>query len=450
LYCATVLENNGFEVSILDQASKGFSTKQAVDWIKKEGPDFLGLSVLSSSFKEAVKISGLMKEVNPKVYTVLGNYHPTFNDKRILKKYSQIDIIVKGEGEHTCLELIQCVKNGENFKKIPGISYRKHNGEIQATQERALLRDVDSLPFPNRRLLDSEYASKMFGIDVATKKFTSLISSRGCPFQCKFCACGNFARGIWRPRSVENVIEEIEVLYNDGYRQFLFVDDNFTLNSRRIIKICNEIRKRKLKIDWFCDSRVDNVQYRTLREMVKAGCKILYFGMESANQRILDYYNKNITPEQSIIASRKARKAGFDIIVGSFIVGAPDETRKEICKTLQFAQQTSIDFPSFNILGAPIGSPIWNELVQKGFINVEKYWEKGVYVSQVVPSEVSFQEIGEMIYDSFIDFYNDKKRLLSEFLRTLTSPFRMRALIHTLPQLQKNLERIKRGIKFKE
>ena len=249
---------------------------------------------------------------------------------------------------------------------------------------------------------------------------------------------------------MKNVIEEIEVLYNDGYRQFLFVDDNFTLNSRRIIKICNEIKKRKLKIDWFCDSRVDNVQYRTLREMVKAGCKILYFGMESANQRILDYYKKNITPEQSKIASKKAKKAGFDILVGSFIVGAPDETRKEIRNTLQFAQQTSIDFPSFNILGAPIGSPIWNELVQKGFINEEKYWEEGVYVSQIVPTAVPFEEIGEMIYASFLDFFQDKKRLFYEFLRTLISPFRLRALLHMLPQLQKNLERIKSGIKFKE
>jgi radical SAM superfamily enzyme YgiQ (UPF0313 family) len=449
LYCATVLAQEGFEVSVLDQAAKGLSTKQAVDWVKKENPEILGLSVLNDSFREAVRIAQLVKAENPNIYIVFGNYHPTFNAERILKKYSAVDIIVRGEGEHTSLELARSLQHGNSLKKIEGITYRNGNDQIVATPDKPLLKDTDSLPYPDRSLAGCEYSSKIFGIKTATKKFTSLVSSRGCPFQCTFCACRKFARGIWRSRSVENVIGELELLYSEGYRQFLFVDDNFTLNARRVIKFCRMLRKRKLKIEWFCDSRVDNAGFDTFREMVKAGCRILYFGMESANQRILDYYRKGITPEQSKLAARNARKAGVDVIVGSFIVGAPDETRKEIENTLKFVQKIDIDVPTFSVLGAPIGSALWNELVAKGFIDEDKHWEEGVYVPNVVPQAVAFDEISSMIYDYFKAFYLDPKRLLSETVRMFTSFFRLNLLFGNLKELNKTIETVKLGVKYR-
>jgi radical SAM superfamily enzyme YgiQ (UPF0313 family) len=450
LYCATVLENAGLEVSVLDQAAKGFSTPQAISWVKKENPDILGLSVLGSSSREAGTIAKLVKKENPNLCVVFGNYHPTFNAERILKKYSDVDVIVRGEGEYVSLELTNCLQKGENLKKVEGITFRDSKGKIVATPERPLIKDVNSLPFPNRRLVDCEYASKIFGIKTASKKFTSLLSSRGCPFQCIFCACRNFARGVWRPRSVENIIQELEFLYGEGYRQFLFVDDNFTLNPRRVVKFCRQLRKRRLNVEWFCDSRVDNCGYDTFREMVKAGCRTLYFGIESANQRILDYYKKRITPEQSRIATRNARKAGMDIIVGSFIVGAPDETRKEIRNTLSFAQKIDIDIPSFNILGAPVGSPLWDELVVKGFIDEDKYWEEGVFVSQAVPTAVPFDEIGSMIYEHFKAFYINPKRLFSEGVRMFTSPFRIGLFFSNLAHLNSAIDTVKQGVQFKQ
>jgi anaerobic magnesium-protoporphyrin IX monomethyl ester cyclase len=170
------------------------------------------LSVLGTSSKEAGKIANLVKEENPNVYVVWGNYHPSFNAERILRKYPDVDIIVRGEGEDACLELAACIEKGEDFRKVAGVTYRGRDGEIVATPERPLLTDVDSLPFPDRGLTDCDYASRVLGVTTVTKKFTSLLSSRGCPFQCTFCACQNFARGIWRPRSVENIVDELEFL----------------------------------------------------------------------------------------------------------------------------------------------------------------------------------------------------------------------------------------------
>jgi anaerobic magnesium-protoporphyrin IX monomethyl ester cyclase len=208
------------------------------------------------------------------------------------------------------------------------------------------------------------------------------------------------------------------------------------------------MRKENLKMEWFCDSRVDNVSYDMFREMVKAGCKILYFGIESANQRILDYYKKGTTPEQSRSAVNKARKAGMDVIVGSFIVGAPDETQKEIQTTLKFAHELEIDVPQLNVLGAFTGTDLWKEVVSKGWVDEEKMWETGAYVANISPHAVPFQEIRSMIYDYFKGFYLRPELLAKEILRTCKSSYRLKGFIYNVARLGEILENVQRGIRL--
>jgi radical SAM superfamily enzyme YgiQ (UPF0313 family) len=448
LYCATVLAENGVEASVLDQAAQRVSSAQTVRWVKKEDPDILGFSVLLPSFSEALNIAKEAKTQNPNVVIVFGNYHATFNAERILRKYPFVDIVVRGEGEQTCLRLVRCLEKGRDLKEVAGITFRK-NGMIVSTGEGPPIRDLDGLPIPNRSLINAKYSSDIFGIRVATKKFTSIVSSRGCPFGCSFCACTMFAHRLWRPRSVENILNELIFLQSEGYEQFLFVDDNFTLNPKRVVKLCQRIRKEKMDIEWFCDSRVDNCTYSMLREMAKAGCKLIYFGVESANQRILNYYRKGVTPEQSKTAIRKARKAGIDIIVGSFIVGAPDETLKEIENTLKFAYELDIDVPQLNILGAFPGTATWNELVAKGYIDENKHWERGVYVSEVSPNAVPLPLIRSLIYQYFRAFYIRPKTLFKEVFRTLRSSFRMAAFFSNLTRVNHIIETVKREVNLK-
>jgi len=447
LYCMGVLMREGIEVSMLDQPAKGYSLDQTLRWVKKEDPDILGFSVLNTAAREAPRIAERVKEENPDVTVVFGNYHATFNAERILNTYPSVDVIVRGEGEYTSLELAKCLEKGGDLEKVRGITFRKA-GKIVSTPDRPLIRDVDSLPFPDRNLMDAEYTSTIFGVKVATKKFTTLVSSRGCPFRCTFCACRKFARGRWRPRSVENIIKELEFLQSEGYKQFLFVDDNFTLNAKRVLKLCRRIRKERMDIEWFCDSRVDHVSYDMFREMVKAGCRTLYFGIESANQRILDYYNKGITPDQSERAVRKARKAGVDIIIGSFIVGAPDETRREIQNTLKFVHKLDIDGPQINVLGVLRGTDVWNDLVARGFIDEDQYWEKTVCVPRVSPLTVPMDELRLMIYECFRSFYLRPKKLLTETLRTLKSSFRMVAVLNNIPRYNVWADTLRRGVRY--
>jgi radical SAM superfamily enzyme YgiQ (UPF0313 family) len=342
---------------------------------------------------------------------------------------------------------VKCLEKKRQLKEVEGITFRS-KGEIVSTPDRPLIKSIDELPFPDRSLMNAEYTSLIHGVRAATKKFTTVVSSRGCPFQCAFCGCRKFARGVWRPRSVENIVKELEYIKSQGYEQFLFVDDNFTLNTKRVVKLCQRMRKDKLNMEWFCDSRVDHVSYDMFREMVKAGCKILYFGIESANQRILDYYKKGIKPEQSRSAVNKARKAGMDVIVGSFIVGAPDETRKEIQTTLRFAHELDIDVPQLNVLGAFTGTDLWKEVVSKGWVDEETMWETGAYVANISPHAVPFQEIRLMVYEYFKAFYLRPEFLAKEILQTSKSSYRLTGFVYNVARLSEILENVQRGIRL--
>jgi anaerobic magnesium-protoporphyrin IX monomethyl ester cyclase len=449
LYCAGALKQGGVEVSILDQPAKGFSLDQTVSWVKKEAPDIVGFSVLLSAAKEAPRIAERVKAENPNITVVFGSHHATFNAERILRKYPFVDIVVRGEGEHTSLEVARALEKHRSLDKIEGITFRK-NGEVISTPDRPLNKDVDSLPFPDRDLAKVEYVSAIFGAKINTKKFTTILSSRGCPFNCSFCGIRKFTRRAWRPRSVENVIAELHYLQSEGYEQFLFADDNFTLDAKRVSKLCRSIKKEGMDIEWFADSRVDHVSYNMFREMVKTGCRCLFFGIESANQRILDYYKKGITPEQSAKAVNKARKAGMDIIVGSFIVGAPDETRGEVKNTLHFANKLDIDVPDVNILGAHVGTDIWNELVTKGLLNEEEQWEDEVCIPRDVATPVSYGEARSLIFDYFRAFYLNPKQLLTELLRTSKSTFRLAAVLQNLAGFPQLIETLTHAIRRDE
>jgi anaerobic magnesium-protoporphyrin IX monomethyl ester cyclase len=442
LYIATYLREEGIDVSIIDEAAQGYSLKGTVNWVKKEEPDILGFSTCSSSGRKAALIAERVKEENPNIVTVFGNFYATFNAERILKKYPFVDIIIRGEGEHTSLELAKCLEKNGDLKKVLGINFRR-NGQIISTPDRPLIKDVDSLPFPDRELLDVEYHNTTAGLVVAPKKFSSFVSSRGCVFQCRFCGCRRLARNLWRSRSVENILEELHLLASQGYRQFLFVDDNFTLNTKRVINLCQRLKKEKVDIEFFAEGRVDNCPQNMLQEMVRANCKMIYFGIENATQKVLDYYDKRTTPKQAEDAVKKARKAGVDVIVASFILGAPNETRKEIQNTLNFAQKIQVDIPQFNILATFPGTDIWEELKMQGVLDEKKHWETGVMVPEVSPDAVPCQEIEQMIHDSYQRFFIRPDYVVKQLIRIGTSSYRFNVLLNNLKRAETVAESVK-------
>jgi len=442
LYIAAYLKENGVDVSIIDEAPQGYCLKGTVDWVKKEDPNIVGFSTLSSSCRKAALIAENIKKENPNIITVFGNFFATFNAQRILTKYPFVDFIVRGEGEHTSLELAKTLEKDGDPKKVLGINFR-NNGKIVSTADRPLIKDVDSLPFPDREMLPVKYHNTTAGVVVAPKKFSGFVSSRGCVYQCRFCGCRRIARNLWRSRSVENIMEELHLLSSQGYKQFLFVDDNFTLNPKRVIKLCRRLKNEKVDIEFFAEGRVDNFSRDMVQEMVRANCRMIYFGIENGTQRILDYYDKRTTPKQAEDATRTARKAGIDVIVASFILGAPNETRKEIQHTLDFAKKICVDIPQFNILATFPGTDIWEELKTKGLVDEEKHWETGVMVSEVSPDAVPVQEIEQMIHDSYLRFFVRPSYIVRELIKMGTSSYRFNVLLSNL----KRVDAVAEGVK---
>ncbi|MFW9898126.1 MAG: B12-binding domain-containing radical SAM protein [Candidatus Thorarchaeota archaeon] len=431
IYLATCLKDSGHNISILDQAAINYENSDVINWVKKGDPDVVGFSIICASVDNAKLISKALKTWNPNLKIVFGNYLATFYARKILNNYNWVDICVRGDGEITFSELIEKIELNKDLSEVEGITYQ-HNGKIKENKNRQFIKNLDLLPFPDRKLITSIYKNRIGGIDVTNRKFTTLVTSRGCPFSCNFCACTAFSQGLWRTRSVNNILKEIYQLADQGYQEILFVDDNFTLNTKRIIELCKKIKKEKMDMVFICDGRVNNSSINLLRTMKKANFEILMFGIESSSQRMLNYYNKKITPQMSEIAVNNARKAGFKMIVGSFMIGGLDETYNEAINTLKFISKLDIDFPHIIFTRALPGTQLFNNLIQKNIIDEEKHWERGVDLIDLPEAKMKRQIIYQIIKEQFHKNFFRPKYLIKAFLRTIISRYRQEIFLNHL------------------
>ena len=432
LYIGTMLRGAGHEVKIVDNARIQLPIESIAERVRREDPDIVGVSALTPTFRQGIKLAQAIKEENPNIKIVFGNYHPTFEYERLLKKYPIVDCVVLGEGEYTFLELVNAMEKNGNIMEINGIAFR-HNGGVVKTPRRPLIRELDEIPFPNRRLLEQEYRSEMVGMLGSSGKFTTLLTSRGCPYGCRYCACSAFSLRSVRFRSPKNVVEEMELLWSEGYEEVGFVDDNLLLKGKRVEKICDLLKARKIKLDMWAEARVDQASREVLSKFSRAGCKTVYYGVENGNQKVLDYYGKNITPELSRKAILNSKKAGIENVIGSFIVGAPIETHEDVRRTFDFAMSLrGMDFPQMNILSLSPGMELWDEAVKSGYLDEEKHWEAPVAAVDVYPSYLKGKELGEMIDDFYKRFIKRPSYLISQLLKTVKSEYRLRILLANL------------------
>ncbi len=431
MYLASCLKENGHKIFILDQAAIQYENSEVVKSVEKNDPDVVGFSVLCAAAENANLLSKAVKAGNPNLKIIYGNYLATFYARKILEAYEWVDICVRGEGEITFLELIESIEKNKDLSDVEGITFR-FNGKIKENKNRKFIRNLDLLSFPDRKLIPIIYKNRIGGIDVTNRKFATMVSSRGCPYSCYFCACTAFSQGRWRTRSVDNIVEEICELANEGYREILFIDDNFTLNRKRIFEFCTKIKKEKLDIAFICDGRVNNSSVNLFRVMKRANFEILMFGVESSSQRLLDYYKKRITPQMSKIAIKNARKAGFNYLIGSFMIGALDETYDEAIDTLKFISKLDIDFPHIIFTRALPGTQIFNDLIQKKIIDEDKYWESGVDLVDLPQAKMKRSVIYKIIKDQFHIWFYRPNYLIKGMFRTLISKYRMEMFFNHL------------------
>lgn len=289
-YLDSILTNKGYEVLTKDFAVWG--EKQMIEEVNKLflefNPDVVGISVMTPTRTSTFKVVKMIKSINPKIKIVLGGIHSSLMYKQILENFP-VDAIVIGEGEVTTPELINNLLSDKKISNIKGIAY-KDKEKIILTPKRELIKDLDSLPFPNHAAFMNPQRTNAF-----------ILSSRGCPFKCSFCCIHSITKRIYRKRSCENVIAEIEHIIKNfpNINRITFADDTLTLDEERIINICKEIIKRGInkKVKFLCMARIKPASEKMFGLMVKAGFIEIRFGIETGSAKMLKQIHKGITPE---------------------------------------------------------------------------------------------------------------------------------------------------------
>ncbi|MEM2107704.1 MAG: radical SAM protein [Candidatus Bathyarchaeia archaeon] len=335
-YLAAVLEQNNFEVQIIDCPASKIGYEKLKAELSSMEPALIGIASMTATIPSALKAARVAKEACPYSKVVMGGPHATFADTQILTEEPAVDVIVRGEGEETLLELAQNLPNLKNLNRIKGITFRNRNQIIQ-TPQRSFIQNLDELPLPSYRSLPIE------SYRICGKKLLPIMTSRGCPFQCSFCVASQMFGAKFRARSPKNVVDEIEWLINTyGAEGISFHDDTLTLDKKRIFDICDEIINRKIKIAWGCQTRVDQVSKEIFAKMRKAGCNEVSFGVESGCQKILDAVKKKVSIEQSINAVKWAKEEDLFVAV-STIIGYPGETKETLKQTLDLIHKLEPD-----------------------------------------------------------------------------------------------------------
>ncbi len=403
-YMAAVLEENNFDVSVIDASAMDMTWEALEREIEKISPQVVAITALTPTIEQALKTAQLVKKVNSDTVVVMGGYHPTFNYSELLEK-DFVDIVVMGEGEYTMLELMQTIENGGNLAEVKGIAFDK-----VVTPPRPLITDLDSLPFPALHLLPMDHYKLL---NMKTNMAT-MITSRGCPMQCSFCASAALHGPKMRLRSPENIVDEMEHLIKDyNVETIAFMDDTFTLHSKRVKQICNEIKRRNLNVFWGCTARVDTLSGDVLKQMREAGCIAMLMGVESADQQTLDQVNKKTTIAKIRHAFELSRKERIRTIA-SVVLGMPGDTRESMGRTIKFVQELKPSYAIFSLATPYPGTRFYQQMKEKNLIKV-KDWSKYTLISPILDTmECSLEELRKIQSNAFRKFYLRPRYLLSQ------------------------------------
>ncbi|MEK6715530.1 MAG: cobalamin-dependent protein [Candidatus Omnitrophota bacterium] len=341
LYLAGTLREKGIDVQLIDGCIKGWSAIR--DRIKTYMPNFVGITCLTPMRKKALAIARMVKDVDKNATVVFGGVHPTIMYQQLLVHYDAVDIVVRGEGEISFLQIAQ----GIDLDKIDGIAYRDGAKVIKNT-DRHYVENLDKLSFPAWDLIADtlyEYPSTApfryyRGIDLYDGPRISVIYSRGCIAHCDFCSSWWIWKG-WRHRSAKNMVDELEWLYESfKIRHFWFADDTLTVDKQATLDLCDEIVKRRLHIAFFATTRPDCVDLEILEKLKQAGCYEISYGIETASPKLLSRMKKENDVRISERAIALTKQAGLRVCA-LLIVGSVGETKETIDETVGFLQKTN-------------------------------------------------------------------------------------------------------------
>ena len=360
---AAVLEENGYTPKIMDFFREDNWKNIRTD-LEKEHPDIVGITCLTNTRMNAFRVAAMVKEIHPKATVAVGGPHPSVMYQQILEHYP-VDVVVIGEGEMTVLDLVRAIEKRKPVETAKGIAF-KLDGKVVRTEPRPLIEDLDSLPTPAYHHFECEKGKKKFPIkDVAL--------SRGCPFNCQFCASSNVWGRSYRVRGVKKAVNDIEAILERSERPTLTInDDSFGLEEERAIEFCHEILDRGLTFAWSAKTRVDCISQRMLQWMKRAGCDGISYGVESGSPTILKNINKRISIDQIMRAFELTHRVGIRS-EATVMIGNPGETRQTVKETERLLSILKPDHMWVSFTAVYPGTALYELAKGEGLMS-DDYW----------------------------------------------------------------------------
>ncbi|MBU1051200.1 MAG: B12-binding domain-containing radical SAM protein [Nanoarchaeota archaeon] len=394
---AAVLRKGGFEVEIIDCIAEEISLEELESTLKKRKPLLAVVNVATMSFDTDKETAEVCRKL--KIPCAAMGMHVTTIPQEALKN-SEFGMAIMAEPELITLNLSKAIRDKKNLKTVKGIAFKKGSKIIKNSPEK-LIQNLDELPFPARDLLNNE----KYTAPITQRPYTLIITARGCPYGCIFCTASNYYGKKPRIRSPENIVDEIEeVITKYKIRDIGMWADTFTFSKDQVIGISKEIIKRRLKIDWFCNSRVDTLNEEMVSQMAKSGCKAVTFGVESLDENILKQARKNISFKQVKNAIGLCKKYGIKSQL-HLIFGLPGETRESIETTIKRAIALNPDYAQFYCAVPFPGTEFRRYVVEKGYLLQTNWSEYEINNALVSYPQLSKEEIQTARKKAYRKFY---------------------------------------------
>ena len=411
-YAAAVLEKAGHEVILVDANARNLKNKQIVDEIEAFSPDIIGAYFSTYMFHMTLDtMTEVKKRVN--VPLIAGGINLLLYPKESLT-HKVIDYGLSGESNINFPMLLERLENGKKVDDIPGLTFRNEGGEIISNPPSTNVTPFDDYPLPARHLLPNHL---YYSFISQLKDFTVQMTALGCPFKCTFCA---IAKIPYRFRSPENIAEENAIAQKDfNINEFDIFDADFPVQKKRTLRIIEQWRKRNLKFEWSCRSRVDSLDEELISEMALSGCRQVYLGVETADEHALKEMRKGINVSQTAKAISLCKK--YDIRpLGFFMVGNPGETRKTIKRTIKYAKNLKLDFAQFSRLIAKPQTDLDLQLIETTGKDFWQNWVLGTQPEERMPNpwtNLSEQEIEDLTKKAYYSFYFRPWMVVKHILR---------------------------------
>lgn len=395
---ATNLEKQGFSTYLLDLNLERQPLDALAAKIKENKPAIVGISSYSATVTNAEKIALKVKEIDKSIPVILGGFHATAEPEQCLNLFQGFDYVMHGEGELSLSQFMQKFLNKEDVTETPNLAFR-NNGEVVINPAGPIIKNLDELPFP---LIDKLNFKRYEPTppNYHSLPTIGLMTSRGCPFKCTFCATHFQWNKTVRSMSRGLVVDWMEKFITDwGIRDFRFFDDTFTIPRKSAVEFCEEILRRDLKVHWNCYSRVDTIDEELARLMKRAGCYHVKFGIEAGTQESLKRIKKNITLKRAREAIKEVKRCGMET-KASFILGIHDETLEQSKETIDFALGLDLDYATFSIMMVFPGSEDYAVWKQAGRIPPDFRWDRPLYTS---PHDI--EDIKKLLKTAYRKFY---------------------------------------------